>query len=101
MVPGYVIPLLIVRPISGYVVLFEGVVTYLLARLLAEQLPKALGYAELFGRDRFFALILLSILVRLVFDGAAFPWLEGVLAEQGIDYSVRNNLHSFGLIVVA
>ncbi|MEE3116801.1 MAG: poly-gamma-glutamate biosynthesis protein PgsC/CapC [Pseudomonadota bacterium] len=100
-VPGYVIPLLIVRPISGYVVLFEGVVTYLLARLLAEQLPKALGYAELFGRDRFFALILLSILVRLVFDGAAFPWLEGVLAEQGIDYSVRNNLHSFGLIVVA
>ncbi|MEO9524256.1 poly-gamma-glutamate biosynthesis protein PgsC/CapC [Marinobacter alexandrii] len=100
-VPGYVIPLLIVRPISGYVVLFEGVVTYLLARLLAETLPKAMGYAELFGRDRFFALVLLSIMVRLVFDGAAFPYLEGVLAEQGVEYSIRSNLHSFGLIVVA
>ncbi|MBJ7276840.1 poly-gamma-glutamate biosynthesis protein PgsC/CapC [Marinobacter salarius] len=100
-VPGYIIPLLIVRPVSGYVVLFEGVVTYLLARLLAEQLPKALGYAELFGRDRFFALVLLSIVVRLVFDGSVFPWAEGVLAEQGFDYSIRSNLHSFGLIVVA
>ncbi|MDC0662938.1 poly-gamma-glutamate biosynthesis protein PgsC/CapC [Marinobacter sp. SS21] len=100
-VPGYLIPLLIVRPISGFVVLFEGLVTYLLARLLAQQLPKALGYAELFGRDRFFALVLLSIIVRLAFDGAAFPWLEELLAERGYDYSVRNNLHSFGLIVVA
>lgn len=100
-VPGYVIPLLIVRPVSGYVVLFEGVVTYLLARLLAEKLPKILGYAELFGRDRFFALVLLSVMVRLTFDGAAFPYLEGVLAEYGVDYSIRSNLHSFGLIVVA
>jgi gamma-polyglutamate biosynthesis protein CapC len=100
-VPGYVIPLLIVRPVSGYVVLFEGVITYLLARLLAEKLPKIMGYAELFGRDRFFALILLSIMVRLLFDGAAFPYLEGVLGEYGVEYSIRSSLHSFGLIVVA
>lgn len=100
-VPGYLIPLLIVRPISGYVVLFEGVVTYALGRLLAEYLPRRIGYNEMFGRDRFFALVLLSVIVRISFDGFLLPSLNDTLSSYGLSYDFQNNLHSFGLIVVA
>lgn len=100
-VPGYLIPLLIVRPVSGYVVLLEGIVTYALGRLLAEYLPRRLGYNEMFGRDRFFALVLLSVIVRISFDGALLPFMNESLSNYGLSYEFQNNLHSFGLIVVA
>lgn len=100
-VPGYLIPLLIVRPVSGYVVLIEGIVTYALGRLLAEDLPKRIGYNEMFGRDRFFALVLLSVIVRISFDGLLLPYLNESLSSYGLSYDFQNNLHSFGLIVVA
>ncbi|WP_166263607.1 poly-gamma-glutamate biosynthesis protein PgsC/CapC [Marinobacter caseinilyticus] len=101
-VPGYLIPLLLVRPISAGVVLLEGVVTYCLGRLLAEYLPKRFGLSELFGRDRFFALVLISVLVRIVFDASLLPQLGDFLSlRAGIDYDFQSNLHSFGLIIVA
>jgi len=101
-VPGYLIPLLLVRPISAAVVIVEGIVTYLLGRLLAEYLPKRFGLSELFGRDRFFALVLLSVLVRVTFDAGLLPGLgEFLSAKAGIDYDFQSNLHSFGLIIVA
>ncbi|MDP4547377.1 poly-gamma-glutamate biosynthesis protein PgsC/CapC [Marinobacter sp. MDS2] len=100
-VPGYLIPLLIVRPVSGYVVLIEGIATYAIGRVLAEHLPKRLGYSEMFGRDRFFALVLISVVVRISFDGALLPYLNESLGSYGLNYDFQNNLHSFGLIVVA
>ncbi len=101
-VPGYLIPLLLVRPISAAVVIVEGIITYLLGRLLAEYLPKRFGLSELFGRDRFFALVLLSVLVRVAFDAGLLPQLGEYLSLQiGVDFDFQSNLHSFGLIIVA
>lgn len=100
-VPGYLVPLLILRPMSAGVIIAEGIITYWLANLLAEKLPRRLSYAELFGRDRFFALVLISIVVRLFFDGLLLPELGDYLSERGFEYDYRNNLHSFGLIIVA
>lgn len=100
-VPGYLVPLLIMRPMSASVIVAEGIITYWVANLLAEKLPKRMSYAEIFGRDRFFALILISVAVRLVFDGLLLPLVGDYLSAQGLEYDYRNNLHSFGLIIVA
>lgn len=100
-VPGYLVPLLILRPMSASVILFEGLVTYLIAKIAAEKVPKVFSYSEVFGRDRFFSLILISVIVRLIFDGFLLPILGDYLLEQGLEYDYRNNLHSFGLIIVS
>ena len=100
-VPGYLVPLIILRPMSATVIVLEGLLTYFIAYLLAQRLPKVFSYSEIFGRDRFFALILISVIVRLVFDGLLLPELGEQLLDLGFDYDYRNNLHSFGLIIVA
>lgn len=101
-VPGYLVPLLIVKPWAAAVVISEGIVTYLLVWFASEVLSRRGWWSPFFGRDRFFALILASILVRIGFDMLLLPQLGEAfnrIFEQNFDY--RYNLHSFGLIIVA
>lgn len=100
-VPGYLVPLFFVKPVSAIVVLAEAYITYGLAWLLANKLLVRFGYSEMFGRDRFFALILLSVFVRIVLDFFALPFLIESYAEYLGNYDLKNNLQSFGLIIVA
>ncbi len=101
-VPGYIAPLLIMKPWSAGAIFIEAIVTYLLVRFLSDVLSRYGLWSSLFGRDRFFALVLASVIVRLVFDGWLLPafgaWLE---AEWHIQFDYRNNLYSFGLIIIA
>ena len=100
-VPGYLVPLFFVKPVSATVVIFEAVITYGLAYLFANKLLVRMQLSEMFGRDRFFALILMSVLVRVIFDFFILPalgsWVD--LYYGGFDY--QNHLQSFGLIIVA
>jgi hypothetical protein len=100
-VPGYLIPLFIVHPVSGWVILVESVITYFIARLVADRGLVRLGFGEMFGRDRFFILILISVLVRIISDGFILPSLSEQLALWGAPYELRSGLHSFGLIIIA
>jgi hypothetical protein len=100
-VPGYLVPLLIVKPISAGVILLEGITTYFITLFLASELMRRLGASEMFGRDRFFALVLVSIIVRILFDSSLLPWLGQMLVDNGIDFDYRNNLQSFGLIIIS
>lgn len=101
-VPGYMVPLLILKPWSAAVVFLEGFVTYVLVWGFSERLSRFGYWSSLFGRDRFFALVLVSVAVRLVFDGWLLPgigqWMTG---EMGLVFDYRNNLHSFGLVIIA
>ncbi|HRY15314.1 MAG TPA: poly-gamma-glutamate biosynthesis protein PgsC/CapC, partial [Candidatus Competibacteraceae bacterium] len=101
-VPGYLTPLLLIKPLSAAVVFAEGLVTYWLVHLLSERLSRFGGWSSLFGRDRFFALVLVSVVVRLLGDGWLLPefgeWWNRYF-HQNFDY--RSDLHSFGLIVVS
>ena len=101
-VPGYLAPLLIAKPWAAAAVGIEGVVTYLLVRFYSEHLMRWFGVAGFFGRDRFFAMILGSILVRIIFDGWLFPLL-GAWANETfhLQFDYRYNFHSFGLIIVS
>jgi hypothetical protein len=101
-VPGYLAPLLIARPVSGVVVIVEAAVTYFLFWLLSEKLARLPNWSSLFGRDRFMGLILVSVLVRVTMDGWLLPiaadWLD---ASYGFRLDWRSNLHSFGLVILA
>jgi len=101
-IPGYMVPLLIVKPAVAAVVFAEGVVTYCLVWLYSEYSTRFTGMSSFFGRDRFFALVLVSAAVRIVNDGFLLPAL-GTWLLQNYDYAFdyRSNLHSFGLIIVA
>lgn len=100
-VPGYLVPLLLLKPWSVLAIFIEGVVTYGIVWFLFEYLPRFGAWSRLFGRDRFFALILVSIVVRVVFDGWLFQQIGAYLVQHFyIHFDYRDNLHSFGLIIV-
>ena len=101
-VPGYLVPLMLVKPWSAGVVIIEGFVTYFIVWFYSEYLSRWCRWNNFFGRDRFFALILCSIVVRVSFDGWLLPMLGDTLQEiWHFPFDYRNNLHSFGLIMVA
>jgi len=101
-VPGYVVPLIISKPWAAVSVFIEGVVTYLIVWLFSEYLSKFFKWNNLFGRDRFFALLLVSMFVRILFDVFLLPYIgEMINNRYYINFDYRNNLHSFGLIIVA
>lgn len=101
-VPGYLVPLLISRPWSAATIVAESIVTYGIVWFCSERLTRGLGASSFFGRDRFFALVLTSVLVRVVADGWLWPWLGAALEARGYDgVDLRNNLQSFGLVIIA
>jgi len=101
-VPGYLVPLLISKPWAAVAIYVEAVAAYLLIRLISEGLSRAGLWSSFFGRDRFLALILASVAARMVFDLWLIPEFGLYLAsEWGLQLDYRNELHSFGLVVVA
>lgn len=101
-VPGYLTPLLLIKPISVAVIVFESILTYQLVYLLSEVAGRRGLWTNFFGRDRFFALLLGSVFIRSIFDGWILPWLNVWSSDYynfPLDY--QDSLHSFGLIIVA
>lgn len=99
-VPGYLVPLLLVKPWSAVTICAEGVVTYLVVHWLSERGPVR-TWSNLFGRDRYFAFLLVSVPVRLVFDAWLLPLFGGLLnAHLGFEFDHHNNLPGFGLIII-
>ncbi len=100
-VPGYLVPLLIVSPTSAGVILIEALVVYALMRFSAKYIMEKFGYAEMFGRDRFFAIILISILVRVVMDTLFWPLIAAFLSGWDITFDYSSQLYSLGLVIIA
>ncbi len=101
-VPGYIVPLMIVKPWAAAVIFVEGAVTYFIVLWLFEYLSAWGGWHPVFGRDRFFALLVVSVGVRLLFDTWLMPLLgEAVTEALHLRFDYQNHLKSIGLIVVA
>jgi hypothetical protein len=101
-VPGFLVPLLLVKPWAAVVITAEAVVTYWLVIGLSDQLARWGLWNNFFGRDRFFAIILASIGVRVGFDAWLLPGLGAWLNDTfGLSFDYRNQLHSVGLVIVA
>lgn len=94
-VPGYLASVFIIQPTTAVVIALEAMVTYLIVHVLSEWVPKLGMWFPLFGRDRFFLVLLVSVLVRLVLEGGGFS-----LLAQAFGVGVSADLHSMGLVVV-
>lgn len=101
-VPGYLAPLLLAQPASAAIIAVEAIITYLLVYALSEGLNRMSCWSSFFGRDRFFALVICSVLVRVGADGWLLPSLGRWMNQTyGLDLDYQNSLHSYGLIIVA
>ena len=101
-VPGYLVPLLLLKPWIALVVIGEALVTYLVARALSD-LPVRIGWwSGFFGRDRMMLVLIVAVAVRLVFDTWLLPEVGAYAnTHYGVAFDYRNNLHSFGLVIGA
>jgi hypothetical protein len=100
-VPGYMVPIFMAKPWSGAILIVEGILTYFIVWLASERLARVGFWSSLFGRDRYFALLLTSIPVRAVFDAILLPALGQWLNDRfHVEFDYENNLHSFGLILI-
>ncbi|MEI6057147.1 MAG: poly-gamma-glutamate biosynthesis protein PgsC/CapC [Lentisphaerota bacterium] len=101
-VPGYLVPLIILKPWSAVAIIIEAVFTYLAVKGFSKLGEKTGLWSELFGRDRFFAMLLVSVAARLLFDESIFPCITAILSQHfEIDFLYRDGLYSIGLVIVA
>lgn len=101
-VPGFLTPLLIVKPFLAVVDIVQGILAYALMKFISEFGVVKKHWDNVFGKDRFFFLILSATILRLLFDG----WLTGIFAswlQEHFNYQVNYaaNFYSYGLIVSA
>ncbi len=91
-VPGYLVPLLIVNPWAAWVVFGEACMTYGVVWWFSEYLSQWGRWSNFFGRDRFFALVLGSVVVRLTCDGWLLPALgEWLTTQWHMQFDYRAN----------
>jgi hypothetical protein len=100
-VPGYLASVFIIQPVTGCIVLFESIVTYLVAIGLARLLSKSDAWTRFFGRERFFLILAVSLLVRMQDHAWFAPWAIGQIDTWFMtSYESEQEFYSVGLVLV-
>ncbi len=100
-VPGYLAPIILVKPISAFIIIVEAFISYFLMRILSDGLSRFKIWSRFFGQDAFLTILMLSIGVKILFEGPLLPLFSAVLSRHlpvAVDF--RNELHSIGLVIV-
>lgn len=101
-IPGFLAPLIIMKPIVAVIDIAQGIIAYLIVKYITDFGVRIKKWDSFFGRERFFALIISSVFVRLIFDGLIFKYLGHFLQNKyNYQFDYQDNLNSYGLIVVA
>lgn len=100
-VPGYLASVFVIHPEAGVTIVAEAILTFYFSRLLSHAMSKTGAWSEFFGRERFFLIVLASVLVRLVSEAWLLPhvghWLD---ARLGTSFTLDRTLYSIGLVLV-
>ncbi|HLM42922.1 MAG TPA: poly-gamma-glutamate biosynthesis protein PgsC/CapC, partial [Myxococcaceae bacterium] len=100
-VPGYLASIFILHPRSGWIVVGEAVATWALAAFLTGPLSRTQAWSQFFGRDRFFLIVLCSVLVRLLCELLLLPALgEALDTRTGGLFGPAAGFFSIGLVLV-
>lgn len=100
-VPGYLAAIVILRPLSAFVIGVEAILTFALVRGLSHFLSRSKLGTPVFGRDRFMWLVVTSVGIRVLIEAVLAPPLEGFLrARYGWDLSDSFGLYGIGLVLV-
>lgn len=100
-VPGYLSSVLVIQPVTGAIVVFESLVTLAISAALAKVLSKTDAWTRFFGRERFFLILVVSLVVRM-HDHAWFaPWAIGWLdLRMNTTLETQQEFYSVGLVLV-
>jgi gamma-polyglutamate biosynthesis protein CapC len=100
-VPGYLASVFAVAPHAGFTICLEAVLTFVLSRLVSDILCKLAGWSAFFGRERFFVIVLVSVLVRQTCE---LWFVESLLHSSdrlfGTSLSSVDDFSSIGLVLV-
>jgi len=101
-VPGYMAPIIFTSPLAGFIIIFEGIMAYLLTSFISKKGAQWNLWGQFFGRNRFFAIVLFSTITKVIFDIFLLPTI-GNFFETKFDilFDHQTNLHSFGLVIIA
>lgn len=100
-VPGYLASVFIIQPVTGCIVLFESIATYLIAIGMARALSKTDAWTRFFGRERFFLILAVSLLVRMQDHAWFAPWaIEQIDLRFGTHLESQQEFYSVGLVLV-
>lgn len=100
-VPGYLATVFVMQPAAGVTIVFEGLVTLGLARLVSDGLSRTGVWTTLFGRDRFFFIICLSVLVRQQVEIVMLPAISNLVASTtGWELHLEKSFFSVALVLV-
>lgn len=100
-VPGYLASVFAVAPSSGVAVCIEAIATFALSRLLSDLLSRFTGWSAFFGRERFFIIVLISVLVRQSSELWLLPDIITLLnTHAGTAFDPHHQFASIGLVLV-
>ncbi|MCA1625142.1 MAG: poly-gamma-glutamate biosynthesis protein PgsC/CapC [Acidobacteria bacterium] len=101
LVPGFLVTVIIVEPWAGFLMVVEALCTYGLVLVLSSLGAWTGAWSEFFGRDRFLAILLASVGVRLLIEGSIVDNLGLILNENfTVSFDYRHKLFSVGFVCV-
>ena len=98
--PGYLASIFLVRPSAGVVVIVEALMTYSLVHVLGRVLSSRVHFGPLFGKERFFAMLLASVGVRAVVEGWLLGWVSHLSTTWGAPIDDGSGLYAVGLVII-
>ncbi len=100
-VSGYLASVFVIAPQAGLVICMEIVTTYVVVYTLSELLSRFGWWHSLFGRDRFLAFFIISLLVRLFYEAWFFQSLSDWTVQLfGLPLEAVSHLYGIGLVIV-
>ena len=100
-VPGYLASVLVISPTTAVAIAGEAIFSLFVSRLLTYTLGRTGAWTPFFGRDRFFLIVLVSVLVRQFDQTWLLPalgqWLE---THHFIRLDLDDDFSSIGLVLV-
>lgn len=100
-VPGYLASVFEIQPAAGIAICFEAILTFVVSRAASDTMSRWGGWSPFFGRERFFLIVLVSVIVRQ----ASELWIiEAVLnlvdQRMGSSLAASRDVASIGLVLV-
>ncbi|NUN48975.1 MAG: poly-gamma-glutamate biosynthesis protein PgsC/CapC, partial [Candidatus Brocadiae bacterium] len=100
-VPGYLAPIFAIYPLSGLTILLEAMLTIGVVRGIHLAAWRFRTHTPLFGRERFFLIVLIALGVRLLVEELLLPWGTEILFPGRTDILSRiKDFGAIGLVVV-
>ncbi|MCE9583040.1 MAG: poly-gamma-glutamate biosynthesis protein PgsC/CapC [Planctomycetes bacterium] len=100
-VPGYLAPIFAIYPMSALTIVAEAIVTVVIVKVISNSAWRFRTHTPLFGRERFFMIVLVALIVRLGVEEFLLPQAARVFFPGRTDILARvRDFGAIGLVVV-